>query len=459
MSFPGLPPIQPPNLNWDFPDARRSELSNGLRVVVLPSRRLPMVRVRLVIPGGRCREAQGAKPGVAGLTMRCARYGTRHHSASELAHTLDSLGTQLSCGATLDGLSFSVQCLSEHLAQSLDLLSEVVLFPVFSESEVEREKGKIIASKHQAAASPSGTSGLWMGQLLFGNHPYGHPTASPEEMAALVADDLRSFHAQVVRPAGAVLVVVGDVSEHEVVELIEARLGDWSGAAPSVQPPVWIDSEVDDSFLVLDRPGSTQTHVLLGLRGLKRSHPDHLKLSCLNHIFGGGASGRLFKDLRENRSLTYGCSSSLDSGVFGGDLVASLSCSSENTTAALAALMDQTHRICREPVEASELEACVRYKVGAWPKSGSTLGGLAGLLMLREIHNLPDDTWSRYPEMLRRLGVSDLTAGAQRHLDFSRKAVVLVGDARALAPALEDLGTLRILPVEQRPSREPASSD
>ena len=139
--------------------------------------------------------------------------------------------------------------------------------------------------------------------------------------------------------------------------------------------------------------------------------------------------------------------------------MASLSCSNENTPAALAALLEQTRRICREPVEAAELEACVRYKVGAWPKSGSTVGGLAGLLMLREIHGLPDDTWSQYPELLRRLEVSDLVAVAQQHLDFSRRAVVLVGDARVLAPALQGLGDPRILPVEERPSRVPPSSD
>ena len=149
-----------------------------------------MVRARLVIPGGRSREAFGAKPGVASLTMRCARYGTEFYSASELARTLDSLGTQLSCGATLDGLSFSLQCLSEHLSESLKLFAEVVQRPVFSESEVDREKGKVIASKRQAASSPSGTSGLWMGQLLFGRHPYGNPTASPEEIASLTAQDL-----------------------------------------------------------------------------------------------------------------------------------------------------------------------------------------------------------------------------------------------------------------------------
>ena len=459
MSFPTFPPIQPPHLSWDFPRSNTRVLSNGLRVVVLSDKRLPMVRARLVIPGGRSREAFGATPGVPGLTMRCARYGTERYSASELAYTLDSLGSQLSCGATLDGLSVSLQCLSEHLRESLMLLSQVVQVPVFSDSEVEREKGKIIASKRQAASSPSGTSGLWMGQLLFGAHPYGCPTASPEEVSSIAADDLRAFHGEAVRPKGAILVVVGDVCEEKLVELLETQLGGWSGQAPLLDPPEVPQSGPSQPLLLLDRPGSAQAHVLLGLKAIRRSHPDHLKLSCLNYIFGGGASGRLFKDLREARSLTYGCSSSLDSGVWAGDLVASLSCSTENTSAALDALLEQTRRICSEPVTEAELEACVRYKVGAWPKSGSTIIGLAGLLMLREIHGLPDDIWAQYPDALRALRVEDLLSCAEQHLNFANKALVVVGDASAIQPVLERWGTPRILPVEVRPTRAELSVD
>ena len=373
--------------------------------------------------------------------MRCARYGTENYSAAELAYTLDSLGTQLSCGATLDGLSVSLQCLSEHLEESLGLLREVVHAPVFLESEVEREKGKVIASKRQSAASPSGTSGLWMGRLLFGEHPYGHPTASPEEVAELTAEDLRGFHARSVRPEGAILVVVGDVLEDELLELLEAQLGVWKGAAPAPIRPDALERRAESPFLLLDRPGSAQAHVLLGLNALHRAHPDHLKLSCLNHIFGGGASGRLFKDLREERSLTYGCSSSLDSGLWAGDLVASLSCSTENTPAAIEALVEQTHRICTERVAEAELEACIRYKVGAWPKSGSTFGGLAGLLMLREVHGLSEEIWTRYPDALRSLTVEDLSACSEEHLHFDSRALVVVGDAESLLPALERTGS------------------
>ena len=147
MSFPVRAPVRPPDLSWRFPGSEVRVLPNGLRVVVLQQSRLPMIRVRLMIPGGRRREVSQIKPGVTGLAMRCARYGTADYAASELALSLDSLGTQLSCGASLDALSFSMQCLSEHFEESLGLFTQVLRTPLYTPDEVEREKAKLVAAK------------------------------------------------------------------------------------------------------------------------------------------------------------------------------------------------------------------------------------------------------------------------------------------------------------------------
>ena len=453
MTFPTNAPVGPPNLNWAFPESTSLLLDNGLRVVMLQKSRLPMVQVRLMIPGGRRQEAAGVKPGVTGLAMRCARYGTRDYSSSELALALDSLGTQVSCGASLDALSYSMQCLSENLVESLALFAQVVRFPLYNPSEVAREKTKLAAAKRQAAGSPTGTSGLWMGRLLYGNHPYGSPTASPDEIQDISADDLKRYHSESVRPSGAVLVLVGDFESDRVRHLLSAPFGDWSGEAPPCTEPDESAGPVGQSIMLLDRKASKQAHVLLGLSAVHRGHSDHLSLSCLNPIFGGGASGRLFKDLRETRSLTYGCSSSLDSGAWGGDLVAGMSCSTPNTEEAVSALLDQMQRICETPVSQEELDACIRYKVGAWPKAGSTLGGLSSLLMTQELHKLPPSVWREYPESLRKMSVAKLKTCAEKHLSYENHTLILVGDGEALVPILQQLGRYTVIPVDERPPR------
>jgi zinc protease len=412
-----------------------------------------MVQVRLMIPGGRRMEAFSGHYGVTGLAMRCARYGTENHDAAGLALALDALGSQMACRASLDAVSFSIKSLSGNLETSMGLLSDVLLRPLFGSDETEREIGKIVAAKRQQAKSPAGFSGQWVGQMLYGEHPYGAPASTPEELEGLCSADLHAFFASWVRPQGAVLVMVGDVDLHSARALVERHLGDWNGAAPPIPTPLAPQGPQGREILILDRPGSRQNRIVVGMQAVERDHCDHLALRVLAHIFGGGASGRLFQDLRETRSLTYGCSASLDSGVWGGDVVASLSCSPEKSQEALGALLGQVERICREPVSEIELRRAIQYKVGAWPMSGATLGGLSRLLLAQVLNGLPSNCWSNYPESLRELQVDSLSRAAEKHLSASDLAIVLVGDAAQLESACAGLGKVQIRNADALPIR------
>lgn len=398
-------------------------------------------------------EAFSGRYGVTGLAMRCARYGTENHDAAGLALALDALGSHMACRASLDAVSFSIQSLSANLETTMGLLSDVLLRPLFSADETEREIGKLVAAKRQQAKSPGGFSGQWMVQMLYGEHPYGAPSSTPEELEDLCTADLHAFFASWVRPQGAVLVMVGDVNLQSARALVEGHLGDWKGAAPPIPTPIAPQGPQGREILILDRPGSRQNRIVVGMQAVERDHGDHLALRILAHIFGGGASGRLFQDLREKRSLTYGCSASLDSGVWGGDIVASLSCSPEKSQEALGALLGQVDRICREPVSESELRRAIQYKVGAWPMSGATLGGLSRLLLAQVLNRLPSNCWTHYPDSLRELQVDSLSRAAETHLSASDLAIVLVGDAAQLESACEGLGTVQIRKADALPIR------
>lgn len=458
-SFPKQAPVQPPRLSWAFPPLSRCVLSNGLTLVVMEERRLPMVQVRLMIPGGRrmeafSQEAPFSQPqGVCGLAMRCARYGTANHDAAGLALALDGLGSQMACRASLDAVSFAVQSLSGNLDASMRLLSDVLLSPSFAPVETEREIGKIVAAKRQQGKSPSGYSGQWMGQLLYGAHPYGAPSSTTDELERIGPADLQAFFQTWIRPESAVLVMVGDVDLESARDLVERHFEGWTGAAPPIPTPLPPQGPQEREILILNRPGSKQNRIAVGMQAIERDHRDHLSLRVLSHIFGGGASGRLFQDLREKRSLTYGCSASLDSGIWGGDIVASLSCSPEKSQEALGALLGQVERICREPVAEAELRRAIQYKVGAWPMSGASLGGLSRLLLAQVLNGLAPDCWSNYPESLRALKVETLHLAAQKHLNADHLAIVLVGDGDALESACAGLGKIQVRDVEALPVR------
>ena len=196
-----------------------------------------------------------------------------------------------------------MQCTTEAFEKSVDLFDELLHRPVFPERELEREAAKLAASKRQSAASPSANSGLWMSELLYGNHPYGEPSSSPQEVMEIRSTRLWAYHHTHVRPHGAVLVVVGDFEVDWMADFLARSFGAWAGRPPMVETPPPAEGPIGKQMLFLERPGAHQSHVLLGAKAIERAHPDHLGVQLVNHVFGGGASGRLFQDLRERAVL------------------------------------------------------------------------------------------------------------------------------------------------------------
>lgn len=454
VTFPQHAPIRSPEMNWVFPNVQSARLSNGLLLNVLTTSRLPFVQMRLMIPGGRHLEPISVAPGVGALAMRTARYGTSSYDARQLALGLDELGSQLGCRSSLDALSFGLQSLTKNLRTSLKIFSEVLQVPRFDALDVTREAEKLAATKRNQASRPSGYAGQWLNGLLYGEHPYGSPASTAEEILSCKPESLKRYFEQRVRPDGAYLVVVGDIDFEEARGLFEDVLGSWTGTVGPSEPPELPVSDSTTRIVLLDRPGAQQSMLFMGALGLQRSHPDYLALSVLNHIFGGGASGRLFKDLREARSLTYGCSSVLDSGMWGGDLTASLSCSPGKTQEALEALLGQYERLCTQPVLEEELASAIQYRIGAWPKAGASLRGLAGLVLVQLLNRLDKDCWTEHPHRLRTLTVEALERVAKRHLNYSAKRLVVVGEASKLQGCLEGLGELCVYSGDARPLRK-----
>lgn len=179
---------------------------------------------------------------------------------------------------------------------------------------------------------------------------------------------------------------------------------------------------------------------MVGLQAIPRGDADYVAARVLNQVLGGGVSSRLFMDLREARSLTYGCYSSLDAGILAGDLSAGLSCAAPKLGEALGALLGHLERLRDEVVPAGELSLAQQYLTGAFPSAGSTLGGLCGMLAGRWLHRLPEDIWARYTGMIEAVTPADLHRVARRLLHPERAAIVAVGDAGVIEGALAAFG-------------------
>jgi zinc protease len=430
-----------------MPEVSSRCLDWGLRLVVARVGHLPMVHSRLLFRRGRVLEAPDL-PGSARLLSLLARHGTRSHTSVELAEALDQLGLRLRFSMGQDSSVVSMTCLSEHWSSALALLEEVAFHPSYPEHHLKRERQKALDIHRHECNDPGFLSSTTMGRLLYPDHPYGRPAATESGLRETRRSDILELHRAVLQPAHGMLLVLGDVDAERTLDELSERYREPFGGvdAPVEVPNASVAS--GSNIVAIERAESEQVQIGLAMRLFPRSHPDYYPVTVMNRVLGAGASSRLFMELRERQSLTYGAYSALDLGRYGGDLFTSLDCAPEKAPRALDALCMEVDRMRDEIVSEIELNQAKRTMSGNFPNRVMGLGGLAGLLSSQWSHSLPEDVWTRHLERIAQVTAEQVWTAAKQWLSPEGRQVVLVGPPAALDAALKGRG-----PVERRDAR------
>ena len=229
-SAPGASAQRPapgPPRAYHFPRFERRTLGNGLRLVVAPVHKLPVVSVLAVVDGGAVCDPEGQE-GVALLTARLLGEGTVSLGGDALVERFEQLGTSFDASAGWDSAVASMTVLKSKLADALALMGEVLLTPSFPEREVERLKAERQAEILQLRAEPRGLADELFEQLLYAPASrFARPDGGTERsVAALTRDLVQAFYTARYRPGATTLIVAGDVTagEAERLEPLDQRV-------------------------------------------------------------------------------------------------------------------------------------------------------------------------------------------------------------------------------------------
>ncbi len=428
---------------FTFPDVERGRLSGGLPVLLvhLPGR--PLVSAGLLLPMGAVDEP----PAVGGATVLAARSlleGTRRRDALALVEASERLGASLRAEAGWDSTVIGVDVPSERLGQALELLAEVVREPAFPPHEVERLRDQRLNDLLQAKADPARRAEeAYLATIYVPASPYARPAGG-------LRDTVAGIDARIVATAfaswpgfdRAALVVGGDLAGLDVPAILEPLLGDLAPAPGAVAPATPTDAGLPDRPLVriVHRPGSVQSELRVGHRGVPRRSPDFHAISVMSAILGGLFNSRLNMKLREEKGYTYGAGAGFDLRRHAGPFTARAAVNTEATAPALADLVAELRRMRDERVTDAELRAARDYLVGVFPLRFETPGPVVSAVGGLVTHGLPDDELDRYRPAIEAVTADDVLAAARAHIDLERLAIVLVGDADAVATEVEALG-------------------
>lgn len=448
----GKAPVNKNILKVKLPKATEASLPNGLRVLLLPSR-IPTFSMQMVVLSGGLSDPADYR-GLATFTAGTLREGTKTRSSKDLAEQVDALGATLTATSSLSGMTSTVAAsgLSETLDQTLDLFADVVRNPSFAQVEVDRYKNRLLAQQPFLRANPQFLAGEQFNKAIYGSsHPASLVSAPVDSIKKITPKDLAGFHSTYYRPNNAILAIVSDLSLKELMPKIEKAFGSWEKADVPATIIPQAPPQAAAKIVLIDRPGSVQTVLQLGTLGIERTSPDYFSVLLANRVLGGGPSGRLFLNLREDKGYTYGAYSNFGSSKYRGIWESSAEVRTDVTDGAMNEFMNELKRMRTDKVTADELENAKRAIVGNFALSLEQPQSLLNNIVTQRLYNLPADYWDTYPQKVSAITVDDVQRVAQKYIDLDHLQVVAVGDASKAREVLAKYGKVQVLDVDGKP--------
>ena len=441
------PPQTPELPVFKLPPVFETRLPNGLTVLLVEDKRFPMVTARLGFEAGAKYDPAELR-GLSETTAALLTEGTTHRTSRQIAEEAASIGGSVHADSSADSLVMAASALSENLPRMLDLMADVARNANFPEDEValrkQNRKQELLAQRADAGYLADEK----FSEIVFSGHPYSRQDPTPESIDRLERAALAGFRDRYLAPANAVLVLLGALPERkQALELIQARFGDWAKkempAAPEARFPA-----PGKSITLVDRPGSVQADLRIGRLAVTRTDKDYFPLLVANTILGGGASSRIFANIREKMGYAYDVHSAAmplkDSGTFS----VATQVRNEVLVPAIQALLAEMREIAAKDVSADELATAKNYLSGVFVIRLETQDGLASQLAAVKLLGLPVDYLEKYTAHVRAVDAAAIRAAAARYISPDAAAVVAVGDAAKISKELETFGKVAIVKAD-----------
>ncbi len=413
-------------------DYESFELPNGLRVFVVENEKLPRVVFSIGLQRDPIMEKENG--GYISIAGQLLRTGTKTRTKDQLDEEIDFLGGTVSTSA--NG-AFAVS-LKKHSEKILEIMADVLLNPAFNQEELDKIKKQTVSGIKSSEDSPSAISSNVRKVLLYGkDHPYGE-LKTVESVNSITMDMCKNYYDTYFHPNIAYMAVVGDITKDEAEELVTKYFGSWK----KQEIPTFKYKEVKKPLVrkvaLVDRDNSVQSSIKITYPiDLKIFSDDVIKVSVMNYLLGGGASGELFQVLREEKGYTYGAYSSTNADRLVGNFTASCEARNEVTDSAVAAFIDVMTKFRNEKVSEEKLQAAKNYLTGSFSRSLESPQTVASFALNIERYNLPKDYYKTYLQKLNAVTVDDVQRLAKKYIHPDKAYVLVVGKADEVAGSLK----------------------
>jgi zinc protease len=407
----------------------RKEYPNGMIVLVKENFSSPSVVVDGLIRASSADDPAGQE-GLSAFTTDVLMRGTTHRSFAQIFEEIESVGASADVSSGINVSSFGAKSLVEDLPLVVDILSDVLRNPTFPADEIEKVRGEIMTSLEERENDTRRKAGLTFRELLYPKgHPYSRSTEGYlESVRSITRDHIDNFYRSRYGAKGLIVSIVGAVKADHAFKVWEDKFGDWLGATSdrTAMPDAPRLTEAREQRINL--AGKTQSDLVMGFIGPRRSAPDYMAARVGNSILGQfGLYGRIGEAVREKGGLAYYSYSQIEGGVGPGSWRMVAGVAPKNVDKAMKLIRDQIKRFIDTKVTARELGDNKSHAIGSMPLGLETNDGVAGVILDMEFYGLGLDYLIRYPDLINSITAAQIQAAAQNYLDAKHFALAVAG--------------------------------
>jgi len=417
-------------------DIHRELLPNGLLVLSEEMRHIRSISIGIWIKTGS-RDELPESNGISHFVEHMVFKGTKTRSAADIARQVDSIGGNMDAFTGKETICFNIKVLDDHLPIALDILSDLVLNPIFTPKDISREKGVILEEIKMDEDNPDYLVHEIFTQNFWKDHPLGKPILGTKEtVRSFEQEKLFDFYRQRFAPNNMIISAAGNLNHAKFVELIRERFAGLAAVPNGFHQPA---PAVTPRIITRNKKSLEQVQLCLGVPSHPISYEKRYVSYVLNTVLGGGMSSRLFQKIREEQGLAYAIYSDLNPYRDTGCLTVGAGTSLESTPKVVDSILAEFRELKSEPIPAEELRRAKDQLKGSLmlslESSTSRMSNLARQQMYFERFFTMDETI----EQIESVTAEEVSEMSGQLFNRDQIAVTVLGNLDGLRLSRENL--------------------
>lgn len=416
---------------FNLPGITQFKLANQIDVYLVERHELPTISMAFNFDGGQISDRSG-REGTASVCMSMASEGTKKLDKLAFDEALADIASNVSSYAGNESQGVTMRSLSKNFDATFALFSDTLVEPGFRDADLKRMVQRRLESLKQSKGSPRSVAGRLLGSTIYGpKHPFGK-FSTEKSLAKIKINDCKSYYKSYIKPQGARLFVVGDMTQAQITAKFAPLMTKWKGKAKKVAKIPGPKSRKGRVFFV-DIPGAKQSSIYVSHGGPKRMDDNYYANQMMAGVLGGGFSSRINMNLREDKGYSYGARGSFSYNRHFGTFIASSSVRSNSTSQSLHEIFKEMSELKNGTRPASDAELA-REKNGAilgLPARFATASQVLSMYRRLVYYDLPMSYYNEFVKNYSSVNIDQVNKAGAALLHPEDTIILVVGDGSA----------------------------